>query len=324
VREAAHDAGAVAMIAVDRQGRLVLANERARQLFHLAPADLGRPLQDLEVSYRPVELRSHIQSVCSSKVGVTLPEVEWRPAGGEPQVLEVQVVPLLETEGELLGAGVSFLDLTVQHQLHAALERTNQDLETASEELQSANEELETTNEELQSTVEELETTNEELQSANEELETMNEELQSTNEELRTMNDQLEERSQDLRRANVYLHSILSGLRAAVVVLGRNLEVEVWSDKAQELWGVRPEEVQGQPFLSLDIGLPLERLREPILQCMNSGPRGTEVVLDGVNRRGRSFRCQVACTRLGDDKDAAGAILLMEEISSPPEAPAGV
>ena len=323
VREAAYDAGAVAMIAVDRQGRLVLANERARQLFRLVPADLERPLQDLEISYRPVELRSHIQSVCSSRVGVTLPEVEWRPAGGEPQVLQVQVVPLLEGDGELLGASVLFLDLTIQHQLHAALERTNQDLETASEELQSANEELETTNEELQSTVEELETTNEELQSANEELETMNEELQSTNEELRAMNDQLEERSHDLRRANVYLHSILSGLRAAVVVLGRNLEVEVWSDKAQELWGVRADEVQGKPFLSLDIGLPLERLREPILQCMNSGPRGTEVVLAGVNRRGRSFRCQVACTRLGEGKDPTGVILLMEEISPSPEAPAG-
>jgi two-component system CheB/CheR fusion protein len=322
VREAAHDVGPVAMIAVDGQGRLVLANERARQLFNLFVSDLGRPLKDLEVSYRPVELRSHIESVRASGVAVTLPEVEWRPAGvGEARALEIQVVPLMEAGGERLGASVSFLDLTVQRQLHAALERTNQDLETASEELQSANEELETTNEELQSTVEELETTNEELQSANEELETMNEELQSTNEELRSMNDQLEERSQDLRRINLYLHSILSGLSSAVVVLDRDLEVEIWSDKAQELWGLRDDEVRGQPFLSLDIGLPLERLREPILQCLNSGPRGTEVVLDGVNRRGRSFRCEVACTRLGDGEEPSGVILLMEEIFPQPDAP---
>ncbi|HEX9941243.1 MAG TPA: PAS domain-containing protein, partial [Thermoanaerobaculia bacterium] len=201
------------------------------------------------------------------------------------------------------------------------LTRANQELEMAYEELQSANEELETTNEELQSTIEELETTNEELQSANEELETMNEELQSTNEELRSMNDQIQERSDELRRVNAYLSSILSGLRAAVVVLNPALEVEIWSEKAQELWGLRSAEVQGKPFLSLDIGLPVEQLREPILQCLNSGPHGTELVLDGVNRRGRAIRCQVACTRLSDGAGPAGAILLMEEVPGEPELP---
>ena len=322
LREAAYDAGATAQIAVDRRGRLVLINERTRRLFGLMPADVGRPLQDLELSYRPAELRSHIDAVCSSGVGVTLPEIEWRPPGGEPRVLEVQVAPLVEGGGAPLGASVSFLDLTVQHQLHADLEHANQELETAYEELQSANEELETTNEELQSTVEELETTNEELQSANEELETMNEELQSTNEELRSMNDQIEQRSEDLARVNAYLETILGSLRSAVVVLDRDLQVEVWSERAQDLWGLREDEVRGQPFLALDIGLPVERLQEPILQCMKSGPDGTEVVLDGINRRGRTIRCQVTCTRLGDGRGPAGAILLMEEVPEQDAAPA--
>ncbi len=320
VRDAAYDAGAVAQIAVDRGDRLALINERARRLFNLGPADLGRLLQDLEISYRPVELRSHIDAVCSSGTPVTLPAIEWRPSGGGPRMLEVQVAPLVDEGGQSLGASISFLDLTVQHQLHAELEQTHQELETAYEELQSANEELETTNEELQSTVEELETTNEELQSANEELETMNEELQSTNEELRSMNDQVEQRSHELERVNTYLRSILTGLRAAVVVLDRDLQVEVWSDKAQELWGLRDEEAKGQPFLSLDIGLPVERLREPILQCMNSGPRGNQMMLEGVNRRGRPIRCEVTCTRLGDGPVAEGAIVLMEEVL--PEMPA--
>jgi two-component system CheB/CheR fusion protein len=322
LREAAFDAASVAQIAVDRKGNLLLANGKARQLFSLAPTDLGRRLQDLEVSYRPVELRPHIDAVSLSRAAVTLKAVEWRPAGGEPRVLEIQVLPLAEAGGAPLGVSITFLDITFQHHLRGELERANQDLETASEELQSANEELETTNEELQSTIEELETTNEELQSANEELETMNEELQSTNEELRSMNDQLQQRSDELRLVNSHLHAILGGLRAAVVVLNADLRIEVWSVKAQELWGLRGEEAEGQPFLSLDIGLPVEKLEKPIRDCLDSGPRGTELLLDGVNRRGRPIRCQVACTRLGEGPGPPGIILLMEEAlpeeASPP------
>jgi two-component system, chemotaxis family, CheB/CheR fusion protein len=317
VREAAFESGPVAQIAVDRKGHLVLANERARQLFNLAPADLGRPLQDLEVSYRPIELRSHITAASSSRMAVTLKNVEWRPVGGETRTLEIQVTPLPDAGGALLGAGVAFLDQTLQNQLHGELERANQELETASEELQSANEELETTNEELQSTIEELETTNEELQSANEELETMNEELQSTNEELRTMNDQIQQRSEELRHVNTHLHSILGSLRSAVVVLNSQLAVEVWSDKAQELWGLRSDEVQGQSFLKLDIGLPVAELATPISRCLDSGPRGAELTVDGVNRRGRTIHCRITCTRLGDGDGPPGVILLMEEVSGP-------
>ena len=103
-------------------------------------------------------------------------------------------------------------------------------LETAYEELQSTNEELETTNEELQSTVEELETTNEELQSTNEELETMNEELQSTNDEL--ADDQRGAAASargELDQANGFLETILTSLRAGVVVLDPELQVQVWN-----------------------------------------------------------------------------------------------
>jgi two-component system CheB/CheR fusion protein len=251
-------------------------------------------------------------------MAVTLPDVEWRPVGGDPRVLEVQILPLTDAGGILLGASISFLDHTLQRQLRTDLERTHQELETAYEELQSANEELETTNEELQSTIEELETTNEELQSANEELETMNEELQSTNEELRSVNDQMLQRSEELDHVNTHLHAILSGLRSAVIVLNPRLEVEVWSDKAQELWGLRGDEVQGQPFFNLDIGLPVEQLRGPIRECLGGGPDGNQVVIDSVNRRGRPITCEIICTRLGNNGGPAGVILLMDEDTREP------
>jgi len=90
--------------------------------------------------------------------------------------------------------------------------------------------------------------------------------------------------------------------------------VEIWSRRAQELWGLRSEEVQGQAFFDLDIGLPVDQLRQPVLACLDSGPRGTELMLDGINRCGRPVRCQVGCTRLGDGIGRAGVILLMEEV----------
>src|SRR5258708_2467217 len=207
------DQAPVAQIAVDERGCLTLANASARKLFGLGNADLGRLLQDLEVSYRPVELRSLLQEAFKTREPVGVADVEWRGPGREERHYEVQVVPLAEPDGAMIGAAVSFVDLTHARRLRQELERTHAEREAAYEELQSANEELETTNEELHSTVEELETTNEELQSANEEQETMNEELQSTNEELRALNDRLQQGSEEGGLVTAYLRPILTSLR---------------------------------------------------------------------------------------------------------------
>jgi len=313
LREAAFDAGQVAQIVVDDRGHLVLANAEARRLFGLGNSDFGRVLQDLELSYRPVDLRSPLEEAYATRSPIILKGVEWRGTGGQVRKLEIHLVPLLDPKAGILGASVSFLDLTQAHQLQLALERTHRELETAYEELQSANEELETTNEELQSTIEELETTNEELQSANEELETMNEELQSTNEQLRSMNDQLQKGSDELNLVNVYLESILSSLRSAVLVLDRNMQVKIWSPKAEELWGARASEARGQAFLDLDIGLPVRELREPLRRCLEAdAPTVRTVVLDAVNRRGRPIQCEVQCMPLLNGDEVAGVILLID------------
>lgn len=77
------------------------------------------------------------------------------------------------------------------------------------QDLQSATEELETSNEELQSQSEELQSSNEELQSMNEQLLTSNEELQSSNEELLTMNDEIRIKSDQLEHAANSLHTLI-------------------------------------------------------------------------------------------------------------------
>jgi two-component system, chemotaxis family, CheB/CheR fusion protein len=221
---------------------------------------------------------------------------------------------LLDGDQTLLGASINFTDVTRSRRYKEELEHANQGLEDAYAELQSTNEELETTNEELQSTVEELETTNEELQSTNEELETTNEELQATNEELQTINDELGQRTTELNQLNAFLESIWAGLQGAVAVLDADLRVLVWNHGSEELWGVRQEEVLGQHFVNLDIGLPVDQV-QPALRAAMSDENGTRsTVIQATNRRGRTVTCRVTCTPLLDsDKTLRGVIVVVAD-----------
>jgi two-component system CheB/CheR fusion protein len=238
---------------------------------------------------------------------------------GETRELEVHIGPLYSGE-RTLGTTITYNDVTAQRQLQSDLEGSKAELELAYAELESTVEELETTNEELHSTNEELETTNEELHSTNEELETMNEELQSTNEELATMNDELRERTLELDKVNAFLETILTSMGVAVAVLDPTLTVRVWNAFSTDLWGLRPDEAEGENLLSLDFGLPVERLKTPLRNVMRNGEDRIELVLAATNRRGRGMDCRVVAVPMvgdGDGDGPNGAILLMEEVTAP-------
>ena len=316
--EVSVDVSPVAQLLVDSTGRVVHASGQMRTLFGVTSRDVGRPVQDLELSYRPFELRSSIDRAQSERRPVSQTDGTWPGPGGQVMFFDLLVVPVSEPGGALLGCSVIFTDVTRARLLQDEVQRTHQELETALEELQSTNEELETTNEELQSTVEELETTNEELQSTNEELETMNEELQSTNEELQTINDEVRERSDEVMELNSFLESILTSLRGAMVMLDRDLQIHKWNHRAEDMWGLRSEEVLNRNFLNLDIGLPVELLKGPVKACLTQEAEFLETVLDSTNRRGKRIRVKVMCTQLADPKggDPAGVILVMEEIEN--------
>jgi two-component system, chemotaxis family, CheB/CheR fusion protein len=316
-REGAFDAAPVAQIAVDAAGALILANENARELFGLSANDVGRPPKDLEISYRPVDLRSNIELAHTDRRGIGLTQVATTTPRGDARELDVLITPLYSGE-QALGTTITYADVTPQRRLQKELESSRHELETAYEELQSTVEELETTNEELQSTNEELETTNEELQSSNEELETMNEELQSTNTELETINDELRKRSFELDEVNAFLEAILTSMGVAVIVLDRNLTVRVWNAGSTDLWGVRPEEAEGDHLLGLDLGLPVERLKGPLRQILRDGKDRVELVLEATNRRGRQIECKVVALPFSvDGNQTSGAILVMEEMPQP-------
>jgi two-component system CheB/CheR fusion protein len=313
LRAAAAAVGPVARLVVDAGRFLVDVNLRAQELFEVGPADVGRPLQDLELSYRPVELRAPLDRAFEESRTISAGQVEWGDSGKE-RIFEVDVTPIASVGRPPLGAAITFTDVTDYVRLASEHGKSKRELETAYEELQSTVEELETTNEELQSTNEELETTNEELQSANEELQTMNEELTSTNDELEAMNEEQRRHTEELDRLNLFLEGILGNLGVGVVVVDRERKVQLWNANSEDLWGLRADEVEGEDLLSLDIGLPVAELRKPLEEALSSSSSSSDLVFEAVNRRGRSFRCEVGVMPLVSGKQGLyGGIVLTRE-----------
>jgi two-component system CheB/CheR fusion protein len=313
LRESAFSASPVAQVVVTAEDIVALINQQAEIVFGLSTRDVGRPLRDLEVSYRPVELRGYIEQAKVERRAIRIKDVEWQRGAGEVVWLEIHLNPLVDGESGLLGVSIVFHDVTSARALLDELAHAHRQLESAYEELQSTNEELETTNEELQSTVEELETTNEELQSTNEELETMNEELQSTNDELQAINDTLRERSLELDEVNDFLESILTSFRAGLVVVDTEMRILAWNRGAEDLWGLRHDEAAGQHLLNLDIGLPVAEIQPAVRSALQDDKFDTTVQLAAVNRRGRRIALRVRCGALRSPSGAVqGCILIME------------
>lgn len=323
LREAAFGATPHAQLVIDHEQYLALANERAQTLFDLAPPDFGRPFRDLEVSYRPADLRSAIDQAKRERRTIVLEDTKFTRPDQEPRYFDISITQLQNNGDRFIGVSISFEGVTDYHHLQEDLHHSQEELETAYEELQSANEELETTNEELQSTVEELQTTNEELQSTNEEMETMNEELRTANEELQDKNIELRRRTKELDQTNAFLESILASVDVGIVVIDRDFEILLWNDEAEDLWGLREDEVKGRSLLSLDIGLPVDKLSEPVRDFINADEKGggREIKLDAVNRRGKAIVIHITNTlRAGPEGDTQGVVLVMEEVEKEGEA----
>ncbi|MEA2684914.1 MAG: two-component system, chemotaxis family, CheB/CheR fusion protein [Actinomycetota bacterium] len=283
-----------AQLVVNREGTLAMANRHARSMFAIGLGDVGRPFKDLELSYRPIELRSRIEQVLGDRRPLTIGDVVYEMPGGVVDCLEIRILPI--ASDHTAGVSLTFTQVGRHKLLREELERSKLELERAYEELQS--------------TVEELETTNEELHSTNEELETMNEELQSTNEELETINGEIRQRTADLDEANAFLHAILTSLGSGVAVLTRDLSVRAWNDHAEDLWGLRADEVRGQHFLNLDIGLPLDELHQAIRRCLAGQSRSEQTVVAAVNRRGRAVDCEVSITPLLDGAGGVDGVIV--------------
>lgn len=86
-----------------------------------------------------------------------------------------------------------------------------------------------------------------------------------------------------------------------------------WNSGAVDLWGLRGDEAIGQPFFSLDFGLPTDSLRAVVNECLDTGRRDTPRYVSAVSRLGKSLRCAVLTSPF--DGDGGGVVMLMEESS---------
>jgi two-component system CheB/CheR fusion protein len=144
----------------------------------------------------------------------------------------------------------------------------------------------------------------------------MNEELQSMNDELHMANEELRGSADEVTAVNQFMAGVLGSFRAGVVVVDQALRVLAWNAAAEDLWGIRQDEVKGQHLLNLDIGLPVSQLH-PLLrrQVADDGPPHDSVELDAVNRRGRPVQVRVTVSSFSQRPDErGGAVILMDPI----------
>jgi two-component system CheB/CheR fusion protein len=128
------------------------------------------------------------------------------------------------------------------------------------------------------------------------------------------MNEEQRERGGEVDRLNLFLEGILGSLGLGVIVLDRDQSIQLWNSSAGELWGLGDREVLSQHFLSLDIGFPVEQLKAAIREALAPEGKSTDLIIDAVNRRGRSFRCRTQVMPLLDSAGQNyGAIVLMSD-----------
>ncbi len=308
LQELAFESALNAQFIVDQHGDLIRTNHSIRDLFNLSVHDLGKRIYDLELSHRPVELKELIGQVYREKSSLTIKDIFYELADGSQKYLNININPLTQMDQNLIGVNITITDVTESWKLRQQVEEVHQRLEKTNEELKRTNQQLQTTNEEL-------ETTNEEIQSTNEELETINEELQSTNSELEFVNQEVRQKTEEYNQANNFLNAILLSLRGAIVVIDRESKVLAWSQKAEEMWGLRAEEVQNQSIFSLDFGLPLDQITEPIQNCLNNTKDQQNLILPAINRRGKNINCRLSIDALWNiNKEKFGVIIIMEEV----------
>ena len=268
LREAAFDISGAAQVVLDAGGALAMTNMSARRLFNLGVNDFGRLIQDLELSYRPVELRGHLDALATDLRPLQVNSVRWR-AGDRERIFDVRISPLV-SDSVVMGTSISYLDVSDTRQLQEQLTTSKRELEQAYEELQS--------------TVEELETTNEELEN---------------------MNEELRQRTLELKDVNAFLETILTTIGLAVLVMDRRQHIQIWNGQARELWGLTAEEVEDQHLQSLDIGLPIEKLKRPLRATLAGGSEREQLVLEATNRRGKAFQCKVTLLPLTSEVTTA-------------------
>jgi two-component system CheB/CheR fusion protein len=83
LRDLALEAAPFAAIGVDVDGNVIMINGQMRDMFGISSRDIGRQFHDLEISYRPVELRSLIERTYAEHRTVRVRAVDRQTGPGK-------------------------------------------------------------------------------------------------------------------------------------------------------------------------------------------------------------------------------------------------
>ncbi|ARV57552.1 chemotaxis protein CheR [Nostocales cyanobacterium HT-58-2] len=169
--QAAFENSPFAQIAVDRTGRLLVANEQAYALFYLKNGDIGAQVQDLEVGrvvnswafMRQLDRDWAKPTAGGNRQPMSRKNIEWA-TDISTIYLDIYITPISDQSGKLLGANLTFIDVTSYRELEDELKHTNSKLTRVTQELQSTKNVLATTHTELECAQKELDTVHQEIQ----------------------------------------------------------------------------------------------------------------------------------------------------------------
>ncbi len=300
--ESALDASPDALLVLDTRGVVVVASERARARFAIGPNDIGRPLRELEIAHRPVDLGPLIERAYAERRSTTVKDVRHSTASGEAYI-DVRIVPLYDAAATL-GVVIWFVDATTYRRLQAEVNALTSELDTALWTPEPIGDEVDAVSE-LPSRLAELEILQAELRSASAQ-------LHSTHRDLKTRSDALKARAADLVGEAAFLNSVLCSFRPGVVVVDSNLVVKLWNRRAEKLWDLRSHEAVGSHLSKLSLRLPIESVTGAIRSCLAGESEYIENVVPLVTRRGRTIRCRITCTPLVLPNEGTGAVLVIE------------
>ena len=151
---------------------------------------------------------------------------------------------------------------------------------------------------------------NEELRSASEELETSREELQSINEELGTVNVELKSKVDELGRANADLQNLMASTSIATVFLDRELRIKRYTPPAITLFNLIPTDA-GRPLSDLNSRLEFGSVVADATRVLHEL---TPIERELGSADGRWYLVRITTYRTAEDH-IAGVILTFIDIT---------
>ena len=134
-----------------------------------------------------------------------------------------------------------------------------------------------------------MQSSNEELQSANEELETSKEELQSINEELTTVNSELQQKIEELSKTGSDLNNLLASTEIATIFLDTSLNIRRFTPAATEFFSLLQTDI-GRPVSHLASHMYYDLLAEDAKAVLKTlVPKEMEV----ETKQGRWFKMRI-------------------------------